>query len=59
MWDVFRWLGRRETLLEATPITWCHSFHSGTRRSPMELLLNFVYTVASALYTALFVNGSR
>ncbi|EID74988.1 hypothetical protein Rwratislav_20761 [Rhodococcus wratislaviensis IFP 2016] len=24
----------------------------------MELLLNFVYTVASVLYTALFVNGS-
>ncbi|PQP17530.1 hypothetical protein C5613_34170 [Rhodococcus opacus] len=26
--------------------------------SPMELLVNFVYTVASVLYTALFVNGS-
>jgi len=25
---------------------------------PMELLVNFVYTVASVLYTALFVNGS-
>jgi len=24
----------------------------------MELLVNFVYTVASVLYTALFVNGS-
>jgi len=24
----------------------------------MDLLLNFVYTVASVLFTALFVNGS-
>ncbi|GCE36602.1 hypothetical protein Rhow_001968 [Rhodococcus wratislaviensis] len=26
--------------------------------SAMDLLINFVYTVASVLYTALFVNGS-
>jgi hypothetical protein len=41
-----------------TPITLSLLLSLRYREVPMDLLLNFVYTVASVLFTALFVNGS-